>query len=225
MKSQQPTASTRLLARFVSVAAMLLVLGTQSVIMGQSADPAPTLRLHQLQVSRHTGVQLAEQDVEQTLAEMNKVLRASDGPNDVPCDVEFVLEGSITTFTHGIGMVANEHAFVAISELPGHVKIVDVISWCHDRDDQKNTPINFTIGGCASGGSFVTVDPSSLVTEDPLHVLSLAGSLWSHEFGHVMGLWNRIDTPQMVMNDHVVIDSREISAFECSMYLASAPPQ
>ena len=203
---------------FLSAAVMLVVLGSHPAIGSQSpiADQPP----HRLQVSRFSGVALTERAVDQILAKMSQVLQTADnGSNDVSCDVEFTRDGSISAFTKGNGMIVTPRDFSDIDDLPGDVKIVNIILWCHDKNDQekRNRRINLTTGGCASRRSFVTV-------EALLHLPYLAGIVWAHEFGHVSGSDDRIGMPHMVMNSSVDGGSTQINESECQRYLRSTSP-
>ena len=82
------------------------VAGMHVAIAAQA--PAPTT--HRLQVTRYSGIELPDEEVDATLAEMGRLLCTDDdgaGPNDVACAVEFVRDGTVGAFDTGSGVISS----------------------------------------------------------------------------------------------------------------------
>lgn len=175
-------------------------------IAAQPPGSSSTVVTHALTVSRFSGIgDFTDRDAQDIIADMGHILRTDDdgaGPNDVGCDVNFILAGAVETFTAGTGEVRNAQHFQEIIGLPGDVKVVENIEWCENR-------INSTYVGCSDGSTFVVEAGFDRDTTGPL---------WAHEFGHVRGLMHREGEPEMIMNSIITRQSRQVDRRECRQY-------
>lgn len=184
------------------VAVSVLAAHTATATQPPGSDSTVT---HTLKVSRFSEIDdFTERNAREIIAKMAHILQTDDdgaGPNDVECDVDFMLAGPVETFADGTGTISTEQDFRQIIELPGDVKVVESVDWCGT--------VNSIFAGCSDGLTFVVeagLDPA------------LAGPLWAHEFGHVRELGHRQDEPTMVMNSAVGVRSRQVDDRECRQY-------
>ena len=181
------------------------VLAAHTATATQRPGSDSTIVTHTLEVSRFSEIDdFTERDAREIIAKMAHILQIDDdgaGPNDVDCDVDFMLAGPVEIFPDGTGTISTEADFRQIIKLPGDVKVVESIDWCGT--------INSAVAGCSDGLTFVV--------EAGLD-LALAGPLWAHEFGHVRELDHRQDEPTMVMNSTVGVRSRQVDDLECWQY-------
>lgn len=182
------------------------VLVGHTLIAAQPPGSSSTVVTHALTVSRFIEVRdFTERDAQDVIADMGHILRTDDdgaGPNDVGCEVNFILAGSVETFTAGTGAIFTRQHFQEIIGLPGDVKVVEDIGWCENVASDG-------YAGCSDGSTFVVEAGWDLDT---------AGPLWAHEFGHVRGLGHRQGEPKMIMNSIITRQSRQVDRRECRQY-------
>ena len=184
----------------ILIALVALVLG--AVYSNSCSAPAPSSGVtHNLQVSRFSKTRLTDAQVDQIVTDMGSILQTQDGPTDVPCNISFVRDGAVGTFTTGTGTINSRDDYLAVNRLPGNVKVVNLINWCGGLIPN--------IIGCAPvpGDSFVVV---RILAEQE-------GILWVHEFGHNQGLDHRPGA-NLVMNDSIGSANRQINRDECTAY-------
>ncbi len=159
--------------------------------------------VHQIQISQHntSAPVLSDARADMIATDMTLLLRVSDSPGDVICDVRFERDGNVNTFAATTGIINSQADFNTVINLPGTVKVVNQINWCG--------ALAPNIIGCAPipGNSFAAVRFG----------LFLEGVLWAHEFGHNRGLNHRND-PNAVMNPIILTTARGVNAAECAAY-------
>ena len=179
---------------------MALVLGAGNCNNGNGPDPGPPVT-HNLQVSRFSTTPLTEARADEILTDMGGILQTQDGPTDVSCNVSFVRDGALGTFTTGSGSINSQGDFVAVNGLPGNVKVVNQINWC--------------------GGLAPNIIGCAPVPGDSLVVVRFTANqediLWVHEFGHNQGLSHRTGA-DLVMNPTIGPNKRQINGDECNAY-------
>lgn len=164
--------------------------------------PTPPTNLRQLAVSRHNSVTLTNARADQILDDMTLIARTIDHAGDIPADVTFQRTGNVVVFSTGTGNIDSQADFVAVTSLPGEVKVVNQINWCGG--------IAPNIIGCARvpGTSLIVVRFNG----------NEEGVLWLHEHGHNKGRPHRngataVMDPTIAPN-HRDLDQAEATAIE-----------
>ena len=174
-----------------------------------------------LKVSQHAHLNLSRGEVEKILKQMSYILRTDDdgaggarGSDDHACDVKFVLDGEIGTFsspdTGGLDLnVVRVKADIdeLFARRDWDVKVVTAIGVCPSDDNPSGLPPKGMTGfaGCTDGFTVV------VTTRDT----ERAAILWAHELGHVKGLAHRVDSPGWIMNNKLYEANTQLSAREC----------
>ena len=189
--------------RWVAVPALLLgLVGAESDLAASGRQPAT----HSLRVSRFVDTELTKAQADAIIKEASIVLD-SDGPDDVGCDVKFVRDGMIETFTTRSSTVLSQSDFVAVLRQPGDVKVVERVNWCRGG-------FNTNVVACSYLGDS-TIEPSLVVGRTAAN----QGIVWAHEFGHLQGLTHRsVHDVNALMNKRVFATSRRVNQEECSAY-------
>ena len=183
----------------------ITALGGHAVIATDAPGSGSRMVTHPLTVCRFSEIDdFTEREANEIIAKMGHILQTdNDGadPNDVECEVDFILDGPVDTFMEGTGTISTEQDFWEIIKLPGDVKVVESVNWCQN--------INDAYAGCSDRRTFVVEADWNLAE---------AGPLWAHEFGHVRDLEHRKNEPNMLMNSPVVERSRQVDDRECRRY-------
>lgn len=167
-----------------------------------AAVSAPPRATHAFEIWRYSGVSITPGDADRILADSGGLLTTKDADDDVACALAFQRDGSIESFTLGDGSVDSEADFIAVSRLPGQVKVVERLNWCGAL-----TP---NVIGCAAlgGGSIVVARFAP----------ALEGQLWAHEFGHNQGLLH-VEREHALMRSFIGESHRRVDAGECDAFL------
>ena len=184
----------------VSSFAALILASTN--IAAQDPVQLPPPVTHDLEVSRYYTTDLAQDRIDDILGSMGGLLATMDGSNDVPCNVSFARNGTVSTFMTGDGAVDTASKLTAVLELPGRVKIVNSIRWC--RSFEPNA-----IGCARRPGNTLVVVPLDEQEKEPI--------LWAHEFGHNKGLRHRTGA-NLLMNGRMNPDMKQINLSECNSF-------
>jgi hypothetical protein len=229
---------------------MQIVLAALSLALLMWVEAASAQSTYSMSVSRHSSVpSLSEAEVREILASASKMLQDDPGsPNDVKCDVTFVLEGPIRTF-RDLPKMRRPNTLASVdkkniaavnkvdSDVHGvdfHVKVVEEIKFCRPG-------VHGNQAGCAFSPpdfrSIIVVHPQRhrdprnpdgpRLASFPDHLL------WAHEFGHLAGLGHREGVGNR--NDEIALMTRcnlsaqfsglpdtrvQVSADECRHLLA-----
>ena len=178
---------------------MALLFGT--AVYSQDNQDAPRVT-HSLHVSRFHTTSLSQARIDRIINDMGQILRAEDGPNDAPCNVNFSRSGVVGTFTTGDGSLDNPQELDDAFALPGRVKVVNQVRWC------SGAPAPNAIGCALRPGNSIVLVPFRTNEE---------GVLWAHEFGHNQGLRHRRGR-NLLMNNSINPAMREISRSECNSF-------
>jgi hypothetical protein len=147
-------------------------------------------------------VNLTELDADRILADMSDVLRTSDGPDDIECNISFCRDGGIEEFAIDDGIIDNSAELAAVAAIPQDIKAVRGINFC------KGGFSSFQ--GCRVGDTFI-VRVGFIGSADPVN--------WAHEYGHVRGLPDRKATDvHFVMRLGTSAGSRRVSSSECTAF-------
>jgi hypothetical protein len=168
-----------------------------------SNDPdCPDLpRVISLTIRRYTTSTLSNSTADAILDEMTDILQTNNGSGDVACDVEFVRNGGVTTFSTGDGSIDSQAEFNAVIGLTGYVKVVNQINWC-------NGTLTAAIGCAPTPGSSFVVERFTTGQE---------GILWAHEYGHTQGLPHR-NVSNAVMRGTIGSTNKRVNSTECNAY-------
>lgn len=180
---------------------------------------------HSLKVSQHADLNLSRGEVKKILKQMSYILQTDDdgaggapGSDDHACDVEFVLDGEIGTFSSSAEdldlNVVRDRA--DIDELFGrrdeHVKVVTSIGVCPQPEDplelEDEDPPEGELrwAGCTDGSTAVVAVQ---------HTIERSAIVWAHELGHIEGLEHRVSSPGWIMNNMLYEANTQLSAREC----------
>lgn len=182
---------------------------TSRFIFALTCAMSMTACVTELQVSRHSSIDLDDQEAIAILNDFSAVISVADSAGDFDCATDFgqdffstnyVMDGNVGIYT-GPSVINSQEDFTAVITQPGYVKVVSAINWCGD--------FGANIIGCAPipGDSFVVVRRAA----------SLEGILWAHEFGHTVGL-EHSNNNQAVMRGTIGSNNRDITAVECTRF-------
>ena len=172
-----------------------------------TAQPPSTPMIHHsLGVARHEIVTLSDQQAQDILAEMGRLLRELDkGYPDFKCQVSFSLDGTVGVFgnSEAHGTIVDKTDLRAVIDVyrDADVKVVAKIEWCKERK------INPSFWGCSDGTTIVVIDQA----------INLAAVTWAHEFGHTrpgIGEMHRND-PGALMHKRLAGGNRRVNEDEC----------
>lgn len=155
-----------------------------------------------LSVRRHSSTTLTNAAADAILASATTTLQTADGGDDVPCMAHLSRVGAVTAFTAGDGNINSEDDADEVFDLPGFVKLVNMINVCGDKVD--------TFAGCAPtpGDTQMVVRRATTLRE---------GILWLHEYGHTRGLEHSGDDDAVMFKS--LADKRlRVTASECESY-------
>ena len=173
---------------------------------------------YRLTVSHSEGVELSRGDVEAILEHMSYILQTDDdGPtggassNDVACNVEFVLDGKVATFSSDdegpdLDVVVEPAGITALFERDEDVKVVTGIDVCPGAG-QVESATGWAV--CTDGFTFV------VAVQD---TVELSGITWAHELGHIEGLRHRSSSPGWIMSRRLYEANTQVDARECEHY-------
>jgi hypothetical protein len=163
-------------------------------------DCSTALVQHILDIRRFSTSTLTNADADKILADMGTILQAANGGGDISCNVGFLRDSGVTTFTDGTGKVSNAADFNNFMGQRRRIWVLNSIRWCGSLKP------NFI--GCTRRGA------SSVVVR---YIPTQEGILWAHEFGHTQGLPDR-NTANFVMNGINFPGNLNIDAAECDAY-------
>lgn len=168
-----------------------------------ATSTAAALRQNQFNwiIKRHTSVPLDDSRSDQVIQTGMGVLTSSDGPADVPTDINVKRQGSVQTFDSPPAINSQED-FNAANSLNARVVVVSEINYC------GGTGAN--IIGCSSV-------PSNTIVVVRMDEIDLEGILWMHEYGHSKGLQHRAGQ-QAVMDPIIGHDRRSVNQEESAAY-------
>lgn len=200
------------LVSFAIVVTCSLSLALHGCRSGRTPPPQPGRAASvekDLQVSRFSTSDLSNEEADHILGDASTVLKVSDGPDDIACDLTLSRSGDVSTFRTGNGIINTASDFRRVCEEPGFVHIVNQINWC-------NGSIPNVIGCAKTPGECMVV-----VRFLPDPELQQEGILWAHEYGHTRNLGHRDDS-DAVMNSVIEASHRKVDQSEADVYLEGA---
>jgi hypothetical protein len=148
-------------------------------------------------------VNLTELDADRILADMSDVLRTSDGPDDIDCNIAFCRDGALEEYALDDGIIDNEAELLAVAAIPHDIKVARAINFCGGEFPSFH--------GCRVGDTFIVSIGFLIDSGDPV--------TWAHEYGHVRGLGHRKpDDPRAVMRLGATAGSRRVNSSECTAF-------
>jgi len=160
-----------------------------------------------IDINVHTSTSLTETEVDLNIfPDATELLQTYDGGVDVSCDLIFLRNGPIGSFSAGFdGSIDSDEEQDLVWAQTGRAKVVNRVNWC-------NGPPPGDARGCSGGVSIVVERAPS----------SIEGVLWAHEYGHHWGLWLPIsggheDDSNRLGYEDIVSTARQVTLSECNI--------
>ena len=173
-----------------------------------SADTNPTIHLHDLTYANHinTNDPMTDPEADALCAEATKVFGV-ESSNDTGCCIQFgsTVPGKVFGVNgDGKDVITTNSELSAVMSLSlARIKVVDYVGYC-------GGPGTNIIGcGLTPGNGIVLVRVSGAFME---------GLLWTHEYGHNMGLGHNSNDTGWIMSPGLSPGNTRVNSSECNKY-------